>query len=248
MSAMTTPLPESPDLEKYQIYSRFEIISILREIMQRHVLVTIHFGGGVKFIVTNLLTVNPEFEEIVFDFGAEMETNIALTKANRFTVVTFLSHVKVQFSGQRIEQTIYEGSQALRMRLPESVLRFQRREFFRSPVMGKPIACHIPRPKEAGGPISARILNISVGGVGVLAWGDGESCAPGMSFNDCQIDLPELGNITASIEICNTSDIMLPNGSTQKRVGCRFKNMPGSMTTMIQRYVNMIERNKLARE
>src|SRR5580704_12097345 len=99
MSDLNAPLPDSPELERYQIYSRTEIISLMREIIDRHALMTIYFSGGSNFIVTNLLRINPDFEELVFDCGADKDANRALVRANRFTVVSFLNNVKIQFSG-----------------------------------------------------------------------------------------------------------------------------------------------------
>jgi c-di-GMP-binding flagellar brake protein YcgR len=247
MSDLNAPLPDSPELEKYQIYSRTEIIGLMRELIERHVLVTIYFNGGSNFIVTNLLRVNPDFEELVFDCGADAATNRALVRAARFTVVSFLSHVKIQFSGGRMEETAFEGTPALRMRMPESVLRFQRREYFRTRVTGKPIACHIPAAEKGGKPIAARIIDISCGGAALGNWPEEERRKPDEVIRGCHIELPDVGNIDTALEVRNINEITTPSGIVQVRVGCKFIGLPGPMLTMIQRYVNQLERSRLSR-
>jgi len=247
MSEPGTPIPDSPEFEKYQIYSRSEIIGLLREIMDSHVLLTIYFGGGSQFIVTNLLRVNPEFEELVYDCGANSATNRALTKSGRFIIVTFLNHVKIQMSGQRIEETVFDGAPALRMRMPDSLLRFQRREYFRTTIVGKPIICHIPAESADDTSIDARILNIGCGGIAILTHSGIDRLRACALLRNCRIDFPEIGSVTTSIEICNVSEITSPSGLVQARYGCRFVALPGNTVTLIQRYVNMLERSRLAR-
>jgi c-di-GMP-binding flagellar brake protein YcgR len=248
MSEMNAPLPDAPEFEQYQIYSRTEIIGLLREIIRRRVLVTIHFGGGAQFIVTNLLAVNPDFEELVFDCGAESAGNKALARANRFTIVTFVNHVKIQFSGQHMEETAYEGTPALRMRVPDSILRFQRREYFRTPVSGKPVMCRIPPQDKDGKAMEVRIVDIGCGGIALLGPVDDRKLETGTILSNCRIDLPEIGIVTTSIEIRNIAELSTPTGIKQRRWGCRFANLPGAMVTMIQRYVNTAERNRLSRD
>jgi c-di-GMP-binding flagellar brake protein YcgR len=248
MSELNAPIPDAPEFEQYQIYSRTEVIGLLREIIRRRVLVTIHFGGGAQFIVTSLLAINPDFEELVFDCGAEKEANKGLARSNRFTIVTFVNHVKIQFSGQRMEETAYEGTPALRMRMPDSILRFQRREYFRTPVSGKPLLCRIPPQVKDGQAFEVRIVDIGCGGIALLGPVDDRQIETGTILSNCRIDLPEVGTVTTGIEICNLAELTTPTGIKQRRWGCRFANIPGAMVTMIQRYVNTAERNRLSRE
>ena len=248
MSELNAPVPDSPEFEQYQIYSRTEILGLMRDILRRRVLITIHFGGGMQFIVTNLLAINPDFEELVFDCGADAVANKALARSNRFTIVTFLNHVKIQCSGQRMEETMHEGGPALRMRMPDSLLRFQRREYFRTPVSGKQISCRIPVNDSKGKPLEMRIVDIGCGGIALQGPVDDTRVEIGAQFQNCRIDLPEIGAVSTSIEIRNIAEFMPPTGIKQCRWGCHFVNLPGPMATMIQRYVNMVERNRMARE
>ena len=73
------PEIESVDMERFQVYSRVEILAVLRAIQAQRVLMTLYFNHGDEFILTTLLSVNPEFEEMVFDAGPDKQLNKRLT-------------------------------------------------------------------------------------------------------------------------------------------------------------------------
>lgn len=107
------------------------------------------FGDGSQdFLATTLLDVNPEFEELVFDCGSDPVANGRLQRAESLEFVTALEQIRIQFSTHAAEPTIHERLPALRVRLPESIVRLQRREYFRvvTPVV-KPLLASVPRPE-----------------------------------------------------------------------------------------------------
>lgn len=243
-TAMIAPLPDSPELERYQIYSRSELVALLREILHRRVLVTIYFSNGTRFIVTNLLAINPDFEELVFDCGADEEVTRALTRSSRFTVVTFLDQVKIQFSGQRMELTSFEDAPALRMRVPDSLLRFQRREFYRTQTIGKPLMWRLPLAAPDGKTAEGRIVDISCGGIALLVQNEHTRIEPGTVLRECEINLPEIGRLSLTLEIRSAAG---GTGTGNHRYGCAFVGIPGPVVALIQRYVNNLQRARLSR-
>lgn len=245
MAAMSAPLAESPDLERYMIHSRSEIFVLLREIQRRHVLLTVYFNGGSQFIVTSLLFVNPDRDELILDCGNDASVTRALTQSPRCSVVAFLNNVKMQFSARRVALTTFERAPALCMSLPDSLLRFQRREYFRSPTQGKPVVCRIPGHAIGGQPVSARVLDIGCGGVSLLVPPDSPRYAESMLIPGCSIELPGLGTVPVTLEICDSAEISTPSGARQFRYGCAFKQIPGPAAALIQRFVNQLQRERL---
>ena len=67
--SLTTPFPEpdSPELERFAIYSRSEITSFLRQLRDKQVLVTLYYDQAAGFTVSNVLEVNEAFEELILD-------------------------------------------------------------------------------------------------------------------------------------------------------------------------------------
>ena len=250
---MGTPLKQpleadALDHERYQVHSRIEIAALLRAVAESHIAVTVYFNQGAEFIVTNVLDVNPEFEELILDLGADDAANRRLLKSTRMTVVTFLDHIRLQFQAQRAEETTHEQLPALRIRLPEMLLRLQRRNFYRirTPV-AKPIAASFPDPADRGRRVSLRIFDLSCGGVALVA-GEGEiALEPGTILSDCRIDLPEVGVLNTALEVRNAAKHEEGARMNLRRYGCQFVGLAPALASAVQRYITRTERERAQR-
>jgi c-di-GMP-binding flagellar brake protein YcgR len=237
------PEPETPDYEQYLTYSRREIIDVLEKMIDGRALVTVYFNQGEHHFVTNLLQVNPEFEEVIFDAAPNDELALRILQSRRCTFVTFLDQIKVQFHTLHVESTSFEGRAALRMRLPDSLLRLQRRNFFRvNAPKATPLMCEIPIP--GGTQARFAIADLSVGGLAVIAGPALADTGEGAVFHNCTIDLPGHGAITVSLEIRNSHGPGRDAGKTQ--YGCQFLSLSGPTVSLIQRYINQLQRNQRA--
>jgi c-di-GMP-binding flagellar brake protein YcgR len=150
----------------------------------------------------------------------------------------------LQFTVNHAVSTVYQDRPAFYLALPDSLYRLQRREYFRltTPVVN-PLRCVI-----AGNPLTKKqprefiLMDVSCGGVGLLCLETDIDLTPGQSYSDCQIELPELGTIKATIEVRNLVLVTLKSGTTQRRAGCEFKNLEGSSIILLQRYVTNMQR------
>ncbi len=233
------PIPAGADIDNFRIYSAPEIIGLMREMISRRALLTVHFNEGRESIVTVLLDVNPEFEEVVFDRGADGGSNDHLLHASKLTFVTALDHIKIQFQCARAYDTTFEGKPAFRMRIPGSILRLQRRNTYRVKLpQTHPVLCRVPR--GGGDPVKLRVLDLSVEGVALVAEHGQIDLHEGDKLKGCRIDLPD-HPLQVDLEVRNALEILDPSG-LRSRYGCRFVNLPGSMAALIQRVILAIER------
>jgi c-di-GMP-binding flagellar brake protein YcgR len=239
---MTTPFPEpaSADLAPFTVYSRVEIVALLESLGRAGALATAYFDGNSGFAVTMLLAVNPEFEEVVFDNPSDAATQRRLLEAEQLTVVAFIENIKLQFEAGRAEPTTYEGKPAFRVRLPDEVLRLQRRESFRvrTPV-GKPAHCLVPYGEGGRQYEKLRLLDISVGGVAVVTYPQKFDLVAGTRIDDCFLDLPGVGSVGVSINVRHLAP--LPKDDKARAVGCEFVAVAPLSRTLIQRYVNKLD-------
>lgn len=243
LPSQVRPEPDTPDYEQFYTYSRREIIGVLEDMIERAALVTLYFSQGDDFFVTNLLHLNPEFEELVFDGAPSEAMGQRLLESRRMTFVSYLDQVKVQFSAQRAEATTFEDKPALRIRLPESLMRLQRRNFYRVPPGKSALQCEIPLPD--GSQARFAIGDISVGGVAVIAGPALAEFKAGTVFHNCRIELPGHGSFNSSLEIRNNHGLSTDAKSQPRyRYGCQFLNLGGPVVSLIQRYINQLERNR----
>lgn len=234
---------------KYLLHSQAEIGHILRTLKQKGSLITVYFNQGNDFFLTTVLAADDN--HLVIDVGADAATNRKALDSDKLIFITTLDKVKVQFSAEGLEETRHETQPAFRCAIPDSLLRLQRREYYRltTPV-ATPIKCLIPVSVEGKGKraVETTVVDISGGGVAVVVPPEGVPFSPDMRFDDCRIELPGTGVVVASLEVRNLFDVTLRNGTRVRRAGCQFHSLSGTMATMIQRYILRVERERKARE
>jgi len=225
--------------ENFRIHSEIDIIYILRGIMQKKSLVTLYFDTKQNFILTSILDVDKNNKEIVIDYGPNEELGQQILQAKKLIFVTSENKVKIEFTCNQIRKSGYESNDAFAVKLPTSLVRMQRRNSFRiaTPVI-KPLVCIVPIPlDETSANAEITLLDISCGCISVIDHHPDISFDPKRVFKDCQISLPEIGIITATIRVQNTYEVALRNNLTCKKAGCEFIALPSKMETMIQRYI-----------
>jgi hypothetical protein len=63
-----------------------------------------------------------------------------------------------------------------------------------------------------------------------------------MQYQNCEIDLPDIGTISATIEVKNTFEVTARNGVVSRRAGCVFVKPSGETEKMLQRYVAQMQK------
>jgi flagellar brake protein len=244
MSMMTPfPEPDSPELERFAVYSQSEIVSLLRELAERQVLVTLYYDQSAGFAVSNVLDVNAGFEELLFDCASDPAAQQAIYASKRLVMVAFLDNVKLQCVVGAAEPIKHHGRSAFRVRLPQQMLRMQRRNHSRhQPVAGRPANCLVPSPRGEGQYESLRVLDLSVGGLAVLAHPTKFDLPAEGIIEQCYLDLPEVGQITVNLRLRYVDPISESDGATAaRRCGCEFVNLSGPAARLLQRYMNKLD-------
>lgn len=230
---------------RYMVNSRAEIAQILRAVMRQTGLVTAYFNQGKDFLLTSIVDVDADRQRLIVDCGADAETNKRALVAGKVVFVTSQDRVKIQFNVPALEEIEYQGRPAFRASLPVSLLKLQRREFYRlATPMRSPLMCVIPDFR--GSRFEAVVVDISVGGVGINGFAPDSALEVGKQFATCRIALPEEGTVVSTLEVRNIQQIALRSGGTVLRAGCRFTDIPAAHQAMIQRYIIRIDRERRA--
>ncbi|MBU0752777.1 MAG: flagellar brake protein [Gammaproteobacteria bacterium] len=242
-------LLEPGDYSQYLLSTRNEILFVLRALLPDAARITVYFNEGRDFLLTTLVAI--EEDTIILDYGSDAAMNRKALEADKLFCATQLENVKIQFILRGLAEVDYEGRPAFRAAFPDTVLRLQRREFFRLTVpIARPLRCIVPYEKDDGsrGQLEVKVMDISGGGLAIMSPPDDIGFQAGTEFPNCRLELPEVGIIVATLRVCNLFELTLRNGSNVKRAGCQFKTMPGPMLTLVQRYIIKVERERKARE
>lgn len=232
----------------FEVESRREIIALLRSIGEKKQLIRMLVHGQSDVCVTTILAVDGERDMVILDRSINQEQNQRLVAATSIAFETSLDKIRILFSSDAITECTYEGMPALRMAVPESLIRLQRREYYRmnTPV-SNPVRVNIPLPGDAGGMTPFPLSDISCGGIAIMdnKLALGESI--GREYRDCRIDLPDIGIITTTLQIRNSLDMTLLNNKLNRRLGCQFIDLSRGTLAQVQRYITRLERERNAR-
>ncbi len=243
------PSPEKPEalLARFAIESRTEIIFWLRAIQQRKLLVNLDLPDSRHVVITSVLAVDEANNALILDSARGDALNHELTSIKGGAeFITHLDGVSISFTTGAMSLCDYDKLPALRLALPSSLIRLQRREHFRVQLsLADPVKCIVPATMDgAPQPITAHIVDIGCGGVAIAETGGRLGSETGRTLTDCRLLLPETDIIVTSLEVWNSAQIRLQNGALQIRLGCKFIDLPNDMTAMLQRFIMNIERER----
>lgn len=246
--ASNAPLPMSEELARYTLTSSLEIAHHLRRIINAGQMVTVFSNHGKSFILTRLLAVDTRQNLLIFDMGSDGNMNRLLLTSERNVLVCAPEGVKTQFSVGRVKETTYEGAPAFVTNLPTSLIKLQRREYFRirTPI-ASPVMCNIHDYDEGNG-VTLPIYDISLGGVSLVTPEDLPGFDVTQIYSDVALDLKQAGTVPVVIEVRNILRIPQRNNTVQVRVGCEFKDLSMRGQTIIQKYIAQLERERRAME
>lgn len=236
------------EFSQYMLNSKSEMFAIFRGMVEQVSQITMFFNDGRDMVLTDMISYGDN--GLLLDLGASPEMNSKALEARKLFCVTQLDKVKIQFILRGLERIETKGGPAFRAALPDSVLRLQRREYYRlaTPIV-RPLKCVMAFPPENGEPrtLEAQIGDISGGGLGVVSIPLDVPIQTGQQLG-CRIDLPEVGVVAGTVAVRSVFESVARNGVRSQRAGCEFLKLPGLMLTLIQRYIIKVERERKARD
>lgn len=233
----------------YEVESRREIVALLRQIGEKHQLVRMLIKGEADVCVTTVLEVDPDTNTMVLDRSIERMQNERIVEAGKVRCETSLDKIRILFNAENLRHTLFEGEAALRADIPASLIRLQRREYYRmeTPV-SNPVRAIIPLPPELGAGTGVFPLHdISCGGIAILDNKLQLDTTIGSTIPNCRIELPEVGPVTVALQVRNSLDMTLLNNKTNRRIGLQFVDISRGGMAGVQRYITKLERERNAR-
>jgi len=244
-------LDQTDDYSQYLLYSRPEVLAVLRSLIQKTALITVYFDQGKSFFLTSLIALESGNSEFIADIGSDPEANARALQADRLIFTAVVDKVRIQFSLGKLRPTVYQGRPAFMAPVPDRLLRLQRREFFRlsTPIANPVRVCTTVSHAEFGThSVDLPLLDISGGGIGLMVAPDqARLFEPGIRLENCKIALPGEGLLIVTLCVRNLFDVTTRSGSHYVRMGCEFIDLPAARLTVVQRYITRIERERKAR-
>ncbi len=227
---------------EYLVSSPKEIVSILQTIAQRKSRVALYYNEGNSMVLTMILAADEN--GVWVDASSNPLDNRHIERSKRLIFVSTHNQAKVQFVASDTILGLYEDAPAFSLALPNKLLRLQRRDYYRLITPPEPgaLKCIIrPVTDKAHIQHEITIMDISIGGVALVCAESGVELKPGMVYEHCLINLPDVGTLEAAIEVKNSFEITDRNGKVKRRAGCVFVKPDGKTTMLLQRYVAQMQ-------
>lgn len=248
---MTSTNEDSLALSPYRVRSRREIVGLLRAMVQRNHLVWMHSTDNADSAVTSVLFVDEANDTVIIDCAPSAITNQRILESDEISFETALDNIRILFFASHAESCVYEDRPALKIPIPEILIRLQRRESYRVPVpVSNQARCAIPIPDETGAIEKTVILplyNISAGGLALLD--DSLQIDPAFNtlYENCRIELPG-SPIVVTLQFRNSHQLSLASRKQIRHLGFQFVDLPNAVLAAIQRYITKLEREQNARK
>ncbi len=241
--------PREEELSPYQVHSRREILSLLRALEEQRQLLTLLVNGSPEAVITSVLGVDEESGTLYIDAASNPAMNRRAAESDNLSFETVLDRIRILFFATEAQECTYEDLPALALPIPDSVIRLQRREYYRVPTpITNPVRCTIAIQRELGTEnVTLTLQNVSGGGVALIDEKKSLDTTLGTIYHDCRIHLPGNTTVVTSLQVRNSQDVTLPTGKTVRRVGCLFIELPPAMLAAIQRYITKLEREQNAK-
>jgi c-di-GMP-binding flagellar brake protein YcgR len=232
-----------PEDNRLRIDSAKEIEYVLQQIAAKNTRVALYYDELNDFLLTTVLGINRT--GLWLEQSQNEDENTRIVKSSKLVFVSSQLKVKVQFTSPLASSALYLGTPSIFLPFPKNLYRLQRREYFRllAPVVD-PLRCVIDasaHPAERQS-LEFVIMDISCGGVGLTCKETGTELTPGMSYQSCKIELPEVGTITGQLDVKNMVILTSPTGKTVHRAGCEFRNLDGASMILLQKYITQVQR------
>lgn len=241
--------PPAPDESPYLLHARMDIIAVLRDVARARTLVTVNFGAGQEALLTPLLGVDNATGELLFDCSGSEAMNNSVRQARKLLFYGLHDKVRIRFNTGPARQIKWEGRDSFAVKIPESLLRLQRRELYRVPApVTRPVRCVIPvEENERTRHVETRLHDISQGGVALIARVGDYAFEPGMKFPNCRIVLPDAGNAVVMLEIVHVKEEKLLNDKSVLKIGCKYVRPSMAALALVQKQMMRLERELKAK-
>lgn len=238
---MNSPLFDLPDREKYLLTSRTDVITALIDLSRKPELVAAYFHQGHESIITTVVAVLPERNLMLLECGPDTRHNERLLADDNATCLSKHHEIDIRFQLNTLRIARYRGESVFAAPIPETVLRLQRREFFRvhAPLMN-PITCRFEN--ETTGILELPLADISVGGLSMIDIAHRFSGEEKMRLGLCTLTFPDNGgDMEVTLEVRG----ILLHGKHEaqliRRIGCAYTDLSTDKENFMQRYIHHLQ-------
>ncbi|MDL5033595.1 flagellar brake protein [Pelomonas sp. APW6] len=227
--------------ENYRVSTPVEIAAYLRELMSEQARVYLRNPEGLD-LHTTLCVLDAKSGLLGLDLPHNSSRAESLLESDEITATAYLASIRLEFE---LEQPVIVrdgGGSVLRAALPRRLYRFQRRQTFRVQPTGINYPLLQLRHPAQGQLMSLRVLDVSMGGLGLLLPGDEAALPPGLALPGCVLELDRDTRLEVGLKLLHvTQHAEVQSG---RHLGCAFETLPPDTARALQLYIDQTQKRR----
>ncbi|HCJ30872.1 MAG TPA: pilus assembly protein PilZ [Pseudomonas sp.] len=237
---MSNPFAEDEGPQPPQILkTAVEIHANLRLLLDNHIPLLIRFAERNQRYQTYLVEINREKGWIALDELIPSDGERMMASEEPFQIEGSYEGVRIAWSNQHpVHLGELDDARCYWAPLPDQILYHQRRNAYRAPLLGQPIAAELSG-KTIKKPLAGKVLDMSATGCKLSFQGNLENgLQTGQVYEQLSAKLP-FGTITTAAELRH---VIFDEKLGLTFCGMRFYRISGLMQRQIERFVYQLQR------
>lgn len=217
------------------IRSGMEIARLLNAVREAKDSITADFGAQGLFL-SRLVQVDAEARAMLVAYSEHKPANAALLAAQRVVFSCYHRGQHYRFAGREPRDATHDGTPVIRLALPMAVLARQPRSAQpRLPALPEvPLQCRL---RLGTAELRGRLVDVSLGGLGVLLCSGPVPIVPGMRLERVAITHPQHVPVVVDLEICHVARVSTTGSTVDTRIGCRLLAPASDLETLIRLFI-----------
>ncbi|WP_347988970.1 flagellar brake protein [Methylomonas sp. AM2-LC] len=236
----------------YLISHPKQVVNHLTELMTKKCIISAQFGDHNLSFLTVLLEIDAKAKEIKLDCAPNEQLNNQLLNAVKVLFRTEYEGIKVSFRGHKIKKSVLDGSPVLSMPLPDAIFWLQRRNFYRVkiPHFHTGSFCRISLSLENAenetfiDTQDFKLLDLGIRGFSILVTNTAleSKFTPDSEAMTCNLYLHERSSGSLSFIVKYIKQVKTSPTTNGLRLGCLLTDIPPAFESVMQLYMQDIER------
>jgi flagellar brake protein len=239
-STPITPEFDSNLIREFSMSSPITIGKYLHTMQEEENEVYIYFNGGQQSFVTEILGMDLSKGHVWLGRPYDKNLLSGMNEHTEFVAVAFPENIKLQFNCKGIVQSTYEGGQALRIEVPKSMVRLQRRNYFRV-MADEEMMAHL-HIEDEGFKGDYELVDISLAGCGISV-PTRQQFTVGQVIADAKLVLPD-GAPPLKISLAIKNIKINPDNDQDRCLGCEMILLTPKDESRLQRFLLAAERRQ----
>ena len=217
------------------VRSGIEIGRVLDSMREDGATLTANLSAEMMFL-SQFLEVEPVKGYMRLAYSSHKPANAAALAAPRLTLRCNHRGAQFAFAGATPHHVIHAGKPCIECDMPTILVAMQQRRASQrvSIPTQAPIECDVRM-----GPLSfeARVVDISLGGIGTLVSDPTLPVCPGTRLERARIRHPQHTPIEVDLDVRHVTRVTLPNGKRATRIGCQIVSSPQQLEELIRLFI-----------